>query len=425
MVSNRRRSRVSREAGLTMVELMITLIVASLVASSTFVFFAGQQKVYETQGKMLNMQQNLWGATEVLGRHVRAAGIGMANCVRYDPDQGGPLPADPPPGTQWAADVVPPDAPKTGLRAIMNGTVVRIPPLWVRNGANGGPDMIMVAYGTNTFGNNVDADLRQDVVTNQPFTSPVIVDAGAVFRANEFMLLVDAAAIPTNADWDRGCTLFQVSSVDAATNRLNHIGGMWNPTSDVAGLVPFTYQGGTDPAQGIAGVRNFGQLNWIQFYVVPASAPGVSPVRPPRLWMSRFENNTAGDASVLAEGIEDMQITYGCDIPIPLAVGASPDTPLNGGDGVITEGADAAGRANDEWIFNTPGDVIRPDCHHAAAVRVTLIARSTVEDPELAKAAQDGLRSNYKPGVEDGQPGPVDGYRHRVISTTINPRNRE
>ena len=50
------------DAGLTLIELMITIVVASLVAASTFMFFAGQQRIYDTQTKLLNVQQNVTAA---------------------------------------------------------------------------------------------------------------------------------------------------------------------------------------------------------------------------------------------------------------------------------------------------------------------------------------------------------------------------
>ena len=43
-------------AGLTLVELMITIIISSIVATSTFFFFVGQRRVFDTQAKVLNVQ---------------------------------------------------------------------------------------------------------------------------------------------------------------------------------------------------------------------------------------------------------------------------------------------------------------------------------------------------------------------------------
>ena len=74
--------RSSGDRGLTLVELMVTMVIASVVAGATFMFFAGQQRVYETQTKLLNVQQNAWASMEVLTRFIRANGSGMYGCVR-------------------------------------------------------------------------------------------------------------------------------------------------------------------------------------------------------------------------------------------------------------------------------------------------------------------------------------------------------
>ena len=112
-----------RERGLTLVELMVTLVIAGLVTSSSFMFFAGQRRVYDAQMKVLGVQQNLWGAMETLSRFVRAAGTGMVGCVNTtDPTPTGTTP------------------PATGLRAFVSsapGTVTRLAPIWINNGAAG------------------------------------------------------------------------------------------------------------------------------------------------------------------------------------------------------------------------------------------------------------------------------------------------
>src|SRR6476659_1093844 len=104
------------DSGLTLVELMITIIVASLVAASTFVFFAGQQRIYDTQTKLLNVQQSVTAAMELLTRYVRASGTGLLGCVRPDSDGAGPDPGDPSP----VAPATPLTAgPAAGLRAFL------------------------------------------------------------------------------------------------------------------------------------------------------------------------------------------------------------------------------------------------------------------------------------------------------------------
>jgi hypothetical protein len=111
---------------------------------------------------------------------------------------------------------------------------------------------------------------------------------------------------------------------------------------------------------------------------------------------------------VLAEGIEDLQIAYACDT-----------SPATSGDGVFTEGTDNTTKKADEWTYNTSGDVPVAACNRPQAVRITIVARSTEVDTTLA-----GLATNRKPAVEDGVVGAVDAFRHRVLTTTVYPRNR-
>lgn len=390
-----RRRRRAPAAGLTLVELMVTLVVAALVTSSTFIFFAGQQNVYDAQTKILNVQQNLWAAMEMLTRNVRAAGTGMVGCVIPDGStMVPPFPPDPPPGTLG------PVPPQTGLRAFNPGTglVQRLPPLWIQNGGAGTPDRLTVVYGNGTSGNWIDTNLAAPVATTiDPVT--VTTATSAAFRTNEFIVLLDSAARPADPNWDRGCTLLQLTNVVTATDTLVHAStSPWNPAVAVPSMMlpaGAPYQAGTN-----GGVRNFGQLVWVQFFI-----DTTQPL--PRLMMNRLDTNLG--PQVLAEGVEDLQIAYACD---RLPAGPPP------GDGVLTEGIDVATRLADEWVFNVAGDPIPPVCNRPQAVRVTLIARSTGQDDSLSNNV-----SNFKPAVEDGVVGAPDTVRHRTITTTVYPRN--
>lgn len=383
------KSRRKAEAGLTLVELMVTMIIAALVASSTYMFFVGQQRIYDTQTKMLNTQQNLWAAMETITRNIRAAGTGMVGCVRPDTDGDGPDNGDPPP----IGNVMP----ATGLRTHAGNVFMRIAPLWIQNGAAGAPDRLTVAYGTGTSGNFVDANLGATIPAGSTLT-PIRTLPGltTVFRPNEFIVVLHSGATPASGNWDRGCTLFQITGINAATDTLQTApASPWNPSVDVAPMVPWAYQAGD---QG--GVRNFGQLTWIQFAI---DNTGPAPV----LTMNRLDG--PGGPQILAEGIEDLQIAYGCDIP---PVGST------AGDGDITEGPNAGARLNDEWYLNVAGDNVNLRCNRPHAVRVTVIARTLTADDTLS-----GLVTNFKPAVEDGLVGVPDQFRHRVLTTTVWPRN--
>ena len=127
--------------------------------------------------------------------------------------------------------------------------------------------------------------------------------------------------------------------------------------------------------------------------------------------MTRLDG-LAGPATpqVLADGIEDLQIAYACDLT-PVA----PDGP----DGVMSEGNDAASRLGDEWTYNVAGDVPPAACVRPQAVRLTLIARTVDGDDNLA-----GATNNMKPAAEDGVAGTKDNFRHRVLTTMVSPRNQ-
>lgn len=167
----------------------------------------------------------------------------------------------------------------------------------------------------------------------------------------------------------------------------------------MAGLIPFDYVGGASPK---AGIRNFGTLNWVRFSI-DASGPS------PRLMMTRLDG-LAGPTTpqVLADGIEDLQIAYACDT-----------APADALDGVFSEGDNAAARLGDEWTYNVAGDVAPATCVRPQAVRLTIIARTTEGDDNLA-----GAISNAKPATEDGVAGAKDNFRHRVLTTVVAPRNR-
>jgi hypothetical protein len=261
-----------------------------------------------------------------------------------------------------------------------------------------------VVFGTGGFGTFVDSQLGTSVATaTDNISTPA--NQGAIFRKNDFALLLDATAAPQGPPvGDRGCTLFQVTSADSVTGLLGHDAtSVWNPTINMAGYIPFLYAGG---ASGAAGLRNIGTLNWVEFSIDSTGAPAI----PPRLVMKRLDGITGSTAAVtMAEGIEDMQIAYACDT----------DPPPPNGDGVFTEGTDAASMKTDEWIYNVAGDVPGTDCIRPNAIRITLVARSHDADTLLS-----GMHTNAKPAVEDGVAGAPDSYRHRVLTTTVFPRNR-
>src|SRR3569623_783564 len=250
-----RPPRRAREVGLTLVELMVTMVIAGLVTSSSFLFFAGQRRVYDAQMKVLGVQQHLWAAMDTLARFVRAEGTGMIGCVN-------------------ATDPTPPGAPppQTGLRVYSGGAMARLAPLWIQNGANGPPDSITVVFGSGTFGNFSDVALGASI---QRARDPVVPPVGltTAFRVGEFVLALDTTGLPAGPPLgDRGCTVYQITGIDAAGNTLQKAStSPWNPPGDVPGLVPFDYVGGVAPTTG---QRDIGTQSWVQIII---DSSGASP----------------------------------------------------------------------------------------------------------------------------------------------------
>lgn len=445
------------ERGMTLVELMVTMVIASIVAASTFMFFAGQQRVYETQTKMLNVQQNAWAAMEVLSRFVRAEGSGVFGCVRPV----GGIVANPP--LNRALGVSPDDSdgppvvagvpnlaqrPNAGLRAYdaVGNAMQRIPPLWIVDQADGtdpgivaGTDIITVAFGNRSSGTNFDSPLAQPFQdTSNPIQVPT--NNSAMFQPGEFVVLVGQPwmGVPPGTFGfasELGCTLLQITTVIGGNpnpDLLNHASGgalacppppsgacagsVWNPAGTVATMIPGF--GGYQPVAGggtSTGVRNFGQLWWVRFAIrTQGTAIAGQTHLLPVLTMERLDGSSANGFQVLAEGIEDLQVAYACDL---------------NADGLLTEGSPPS--IADEWTLNVAGDPIPTGnalkCNQPSAVRLTLVARSLTEDDGIDKALTD----NGRPAIEN-HPAHTpnnnfatgrDQFRRRVLSTTVYPRN--
>lgn len=448
---------------MTLVELMVTMIISSIVAASTFMFFAGQQRIYETQTRMLNVQQNVWAGMEVLTRFVRAAGGGMFGCIRPVVRTAGLATdnSDDPPvvvdvSGKPVHTVALTSVPAAGLRAYNNGVLQRIPPLWIVDQVDGaiaankgivpGTDVITVAFGNRTSGTDFDSYLAAAVTSAAgPGTAvagtmvKTLPGNSSMFRSGEFMVLMGELGMGGALN-DRGCTLLQITNVNTTTDLLEHTNGAalctqtaacagspWNPGAAApAGMIP---AGGTygipsplPPAtvttNASTGVRNFGDFWWVQFAIRTTDANGVALNNTgiPSLTMWRIDQG--GSPEVLAEGIEDLQVAYACDFLPAAGVGGTPPA----GDGQLPD----TGDANDEWILNSTADTVSlssaQKCNQPTAVRITLIARSLTTDLSIDTTVLD----NGRPAAENHAvhtSGERDGYRRRVLTTTVFPRN--
>lgn len=103
-----------------------------------------------------------------------------------------------------------------------------------------------------------------------------------------------------------------------------------------------------------------------------------------------------GTAQPLADNIEDMQIAYGIDI---------------NNNGIVADGKFGVVPGG-EWFDDPTGR----DMTLLREIKLTLVARTTREDPAYNAGA--------RPAVEDNPAAPAaDGFRRRVLQTTVKLRN--
>jgi hypothetical protein len=178
----------------------------------------------------------------------------------------------------------------------------------------------------------------------------------------------------------------------------------------------------TDYAANVSGVRNFGVFTWVTFFIQRVGATGI----PNLMMQQRHLGGTAAQPQVLAEGIEDLQVSFACDTGTLAAHNlALLDGQLNEATDDVAHTNDAA-RKTDEWWNNVPGDTLPAAgtdgfCNSPTAVRITMVSRSLSPD-DLIPAGS----GNRAPDIEDHRPtGPSDSFRRRVLTTTVYPRNNK
>ncbi len=390
------------EAGLTLVEMMVSVLLAAILSAGLFYMTSGQQRTYNAQIDTLQLQESLWGAMEYLKRQVRGAGRGFGACVRgkvYDGDPGTPANA------------------RIHALRIFNGCSVADSGTTLDN--NSALDTCMStntnssdSFAITTVPETDAAGLRlMTQVTRQPagttLTLPIPSNSG--FPMGDYVIVYPFG------DTNRQCVLRRITGAIAPTFPSQP---WWLVTTE-------SPNGVADPIQGYLG----GTL------VVSLGTPTMPPTPPvttryfsidtsksyPRLitWTttdisqpnSGITGGNIGRYDIVAEGIEDMQISWACDV--------NDDTNL-------TEGQDNTTRLNDEWAFNVAGDTV-PNCgwRTPAAVRITLIGRTRSANPQY--------KTGFRPAAEDRVAGTVANdqgisggegtFARRVLTVVVRPEN--
>jgi type IV pilus assembly protein PilW len=82
-----------RRTGFTMVELLVALSISAVLVAAAYRTFSSQHKVYEIQSDVMEMQQNVRVAMDILTRDIRMAGfnstVALSNPIGINPVEGG------------------------------------------------------------------------------------------------------------------------------------------------------------------------------------------------------------------------------------------------------------------------------------------------------------------------------------------------
>lgn len=372
------------DAGLTLIELMISVLLAAILAAGLFYVMSGQSKTYDAQYKRITSQENLWGAMEHLQRQIRTAGYGFGGCrgaIRMHNGAGGLQ-----------------DSPFVAFRAhnqcnLFNTNPTACPTIGEK------PDSLTVTYADPVvLPANV---LTAEAVPASP-TSPIVLKHPGAFAR------CDLVALWSPGSTAQGCVVLRLTS-DPVHNAGNDTyavgkdageggcpGGVdYNPPT---GHTMFGSVGGALDARTFVARIGVGRSMPRHYAIDDTTTPH-------RLvtWMTNNPDPSTDKTTLepVADGIEDMQIAWACDV---------------NDDGQFQEGGDAATRRADEWAHNTPGDTV-PTCgtRPIGLVRITLIARSAGVNPDN--------RTGFRPAAEDHTASPQDRFDRATLTTRVRPRN--
>ncbi len=402
-----------RERGLTMVELMVALFLALILTGGLFYMMSGQQKTYQGQLHAMTSNENLWGAMEYLQSQVWKAGYGWSGC--------------------------PPDA--------LNKVYVPVVHKW--NGSAGCttnpctvPDSQLTAM---TVYNSEIRYTKEVIASSQgpdSFSVAYAVDNGDILTAVRTKIKAPEGTAVVTVSSDGSTTAHPTQTIKAKDRLvLWQHGSTKNCLAIVASGSPVSigtvgkarYQIPFAPMGYKYNASNHGSMfetagYAVQSLVLPLgqvttrtvrffsldSNPEKDGAHIPKLmtWTEDAKGNRF-DIQIIAEGIEDMQIAWGCDAD---------------GLGTLNEGVGTSNQQKDEWAFNVASDTV-PNCTAVKnsvieAVRITLIARTPTNIES---------KKGFRPGAEDRPAGTVakdlqlnggvGTYGRAVLTYTIKPRN--
>jgi hypothetical protein len=448
------------QSGFTVIELLISLVVAVEVLIGAAIVFDLHNRMARVQTQITDMQQSLRIAQYEMVRMLRMAGRGgLSTPYQLDP---GP----PPRLVGTAVDVRndvddSDDSNQVALgidqpRALPGSDILTLrgcfsTPLFQINPNNGidftsvGGTVYQVVLSNPSFLGIPQClrDVAEQVAPGGGGLSGPMIFGGSADRSIFFVgeIVPNSAVVAGPAtDCSTGAAPSTVTfQVDMQPNALS--------------------AGAFDPAMGPALAC---QVEEYRYYVREATGqfgPSHVVIPQPRLARARMVPGTetpwagaAGNLAIdIADGIFDLQVALGFDSDYPAlnatTPGAFSDDPDNlGNDDLVFEGADALTRTTDDWFLNAAGDDptdLQWTAHQFAGtagtpvdllyLRLTLAARTTTPDPSFQAGDVDGDPANGTDLLEDNdydsapaqamKTGENAKFRRRILQTLIDLRN--
>jgi prepilin-type N-terminal cleavage/methylation domain-containing protein len=366
-----------RRRGFTLIEVLISLGIFAVVSFLLMEMLARQSRTYTVVDNVAETQEKARAVANLLEQEVRATSfltpVGAALCgydTRPNNPDGDPdvlyvtnteaLTPPPPPGMPQPSNFQRSVSLSGALPANVGGTA------------------------TQTFTLSslvVDApafyDLNGDGVGDSDFRGPT---AGAPGGG---VILFDPG------DATKGTACGQITAVNLATNTIS---------------VDFTSGGSVPTLGGVTGTPLGAGYTSLAF--VPAHGYWINVLNgTPRLMR---------DGVVMAEDVEDLQLAAFFDAGLDGVIGALPSTtPPPWNDANEYPGSDAP----NSWYVSGARDN-----RELREIRVTIVARTRAWDPDAA--ANPAFANNFPQSPENRVvAAAADGFRRRVITLTITPRN--
>lgn len=401
--------RRNNQAGLTITEMMISVLLAGMLSGGLFYMTSGQQRTYNSQMEAMVTQEGLWGAAAYLKRQIRLAGNGFGRCPNGDITRA-------------------PNQPVIHALRVFNGCNLLDKSMtgpWISetdtcSGANGrtSSDTLMISYLDDRAGTpeaNPPVKLIQAPAAG-PTLASFTVSNGRSLQVNDWLMVQDLATT------SRECALRVLTSVTnpngpgTTLSTKFYSGGAAASGNYSAGLVVDLRR---DPSSWTSTPPTTLIPRYFAIDRTTAGFPRLITWQPPRAsWNTTNPRNgviSNGNYEVVAEGIEDMQISWACDV---------------NDDQTLSEGSGATARQSDEWAYNVASDTL-PNCAantkmpNIQLLRITLIARAKAADPQF--------NLGFRPAAEDRQAGTIADdkstsgnsgtYPRKTITFTVRPEN--